>query len=87
MRYKNASHVLPDDLLAQVQKYAQGEVIYIPKLEERKKWGEGSGSRSFYESRNHEMREDLKMGKSIQEIATQYGLSYETTRKIVYRKT
>lgn len=86
MKYKNALHVLPDELLAEVQKYVQGEAIYIPKHEERKKWGEGSGSRNYYETRNMEMCAEYKLGKSIDEIALSYGLSYETTRKILYRK-
>lgn len=38
MRYRNANHVLPDELLKEVQKYASGEAIYIPKLQEKKKW-------------------------------------------------
>lgn len=44
MNYLNASHVLPDELLREVQKYAAGENLYIPKNEEKKKWGEGSGA-------------------------------------------
>lgn len=86
MKYRNASHVLPDELLAEVQKYAQGEIIYIPKLDDKKGWGEISGSRSYYEKRNEQMRKDYKDGKSIEQVAGEYGLSFETTRKILYRK-
>ena len=38
MKYKNASHVLPDELLKEIQKYVEGEAIYIPKQEEKKRW-------------------------------------------------
>jgi hypothetical protein len=48
MRYQNASDVLPDELLREVQKYAAGETLYFPKDTERKKWGEESGARSFF---------------------------------------
>ena len=40
MKYKNASDILPDELLKEIQKYAAGETIYIPMSEnDRKEWG------------------------------------------------
>lgn len=39
MRYLNASDILPDELLREIQKYTQGEAIYIPREQERRKWG------------------------------------------------
>ncbi len=30
MKYRNATKVLPDDLLEQLQQYVQGEYIYVP---------------------------------------------------------
>ena len=59
MQYRNATHVLPDQLLKEVQKYTSGEAIYIPKLQEKKKWGEGSGARHFYEERNAKIQIDF----------------------------
>ncbi|MCL2363885.1 MAG: CD3324 family protein [Defluviitaleaceae bacterium] len=56
MRYKNASDILPDDLLKQVQKYAAGETLYFPKDAERQKWGANSGARDYYTQRNQEIR-------------------------------
>lgn len=47
MKYRNASHVLPDKLVKEIQKYVNGEAIYIPKPDEKKKWGEGSVSRTY----------------------------------------
>lgn len=86
MNYLNAAHVLPDELLAEVQKYAAGENLYIPKKEEKKKWGEGSGARAYYTERNMLIREEYGKGKSIEELAEEYGLSVESIRKIVYKK-
>lgn len=41
MAYKNGKEVLPASLLREIQKYIQGELIYVPTKEEvRKRWGE-----------------------------------------------
>lgn len=86
MKYKNAMHVLPDELLREVQKYAAGEAIYIPKLQEKKRWGEGSGARRFYEERNESIRQDHAAGRTMEELMDKYGLSGDRIRKIIYQK-
>ncbi|MBQ4522967.1 MAG: hypothetical protein IJA10_08435 [Lachnospiraceae bacterium] len=86
MKYKNASHVLPDKLLKEIQKYVTGEVIYIPKPEEKKKWGEGSGARQFYKERNEKIQEDYQKGMTMDELMEKYALSLESIRRIIYRK-
>lgn len=30
MKYKNAKNIFPDDILEELQKYVQGEYVYIP---------------------------------------------------------
>ncbi|WP_390620616.1 hypothetical protein [Oceanobacillus picturae] len=46
MQYKNGKEVLPPNLLKEMQKYIQGELIYIPKKKsQRAGWGEVNGSR------------------------------------------
>lgn len=84
MKYKNASDVLPDDLLKEVQKYAAGETLYFPKDSARKKWGEDSGARSFFQQRNAEIRQKYLQRTSIERLADEYCLSVETVRKIVF---
>ena len=32
MKYKNAKNIFPDDILEELQKYVQGEYVYILKL-------------------------------------------------------
>lgn len=86
MKYKNASHILPDELLKEIQKYVTGEVIYIPKQEEKKKWGEGSGARQFYQERNGKIRSDYQNGMTIEELMKKYNLSVESIKRIVYKK-
>ncbi len=85
MKYRNASDILPDELLKEVQKYVSGETLYIPGNMERKKWGHGSGARSFYKQRNEEIKNKYFHGTSIYELAEEYCLSVETIRKIVYK--
>ena len=82
--HKNARDILPDRLLRELQEYVSGETLYIPKLEEKKPWGEASGARSYYKQRNSEIRQKYAEGRSINEICDEYNLSYDTVRKIVY---
>ena len=86
MRYLNASEILPDELLREIQKYTQGETLYIPKENERKKWGENSGSRSYYIERNSKFLEKYREnGCSMQELADEFNLSVESIRKIIFK--
>jgi len=86
MKYRNASEILPDKLLREIQKYASGEAIYIPLVTERQKWGEGSGARRYYEERNQKICEKHEAGASMEELEGIFNLSIETIRKIIYRK-
>lgn len=86
MNYLNALHVLPDELLKEIQKYAAGETLYIPQNDEKIKWGEGSGARAYYRERNLKIRQQYKENLSIEQLSEQYGLSVETIRKIVYTR-
>ena len=41
MSYKNGKDFLPPSLLKELQNYIQGELVYIPKIEQtRAGWGE-----------------------------------------------
>jgi hypothetical protein len=85
MKYINASDILPDKLLREIQKYVEGEALYIPINNDRKKWGEGSGARSYYEHRNEEICRKFVAQASIEMLADEYFLAVETIRKIVYK--
>jgi hypothetical protein len=85
MRYRKASDILPDALLREIQKFTEGEIIYIPRSKARKKWGENSGARTYFLQRNEEIRYKYFQKVPIEELADEYSLSYETIRKIVYR--
>lgn len=86
MKYRNASEILPDSLLRELQKYASEELLFIPADSGRKKWGERSGARTFYQERNEEIRyRHFHLKIPIETLCEEYGLSTETVRKIVYR--
>jgi len=85
LKYINANKVLPEKLIIEIQKYVQGETIYIPKLEtEHLKWGTLSGGRRILDRRNDTIRKSFINGSSIEQLAEEYYLSTETIKKIVY---
>lgn len=87
MKYSNAEFVFPEELLRIIQEYVQGELIYIPKpKEEHLKWVEKTQSKSRVSARNAEIKSLFRNGVSIEDLAAQYFLSYESIKKIVYSK-
>ena len=85
MCYKNGKDILPEELLEELQKYAQGEIIYIPKSENRKAWGESNGTRSAIRERNLEIYKCYKDGIRIAELSERYRLSEDSIRKIIFK--
>lgn len=85
MYYKNGSNVLPEKLLKELQKYIQGETIYVPKIEERRRWGECNGTRRAIRERNLEIYKLHKKGIKILTIAGLYNLSEDSIRKIIFK--
>ena len=87
MKYLNANEVFPKELLLEIQKYVSGKAVYVPNSEnERKKWGQSTGIRNAISKRNYEMKVKMKKGFSIEELSKEYNLSFETIKKIVYKK-
>ena len=86
MQYENAKDILPASLLEEVQKYAEGKAIYIPKRSKTKGWGELSGYREKLNKRNSSICGRFAAGASILELAEEFFLSPETVKKIVYGK-
>lgn len=85
MKYINAAEVLPQYLILEIQRHISGEVIYIPTGDERQKWGEKNGSKQYFENRNQQIKIKYQNGSTIQQLVDEYGLAYETVRKIVYK--
>lgn len=85
MCYKNGKDILPKKLLEELQKYIEGENIYIPRKEERKGWGENNGTRIAIRERNLEIYNLYKKGTKILDIAELYNLSEDSIRKIIFK--
>lgn len=86
MKYLNAAEVLPEHLLIEIQKHISGEILYIPSGDKSIRWGEKNGSRSYFENRNKQIKKQFRDGFSIEQISLDFGLAYETVRKILYKK-
>ena len=84
MSYRNAKEILPAKLLEEIQRYINGEIIYIPKQDEEKiKWGIKNGSRKKYDKRNNDIKALKNGGMTVDEIARAYYLSADSIRKIL----
>ena len=86
LSYKNGKDVLPAKLLEELQKYIQGELIYIPREENtRKAWGENNGTRVAIRQRNLEIFNLYKKGNKVSELVAIYNLSEDSIRKIIIK--
>ncbi|RAV15528.1 CD3324 family protein [Paenibacillus contaminans] len=86
MSYKNGKDILPPSLLKQLQEYIQGEIVYIPKREQKRAgWGENNGTRLIIERRNKEIYRLYKSGWTILELIQSYHLSEDSIRKIIVK--
>lgn len=87
MKYVNAESIFPVELLNEIQKYVNGEMVYVPiSKESRKKWGENSGSKIYLNDRNHEIRQLFLDGIKIDQLSVRFFLSRDSIKKIVYSK-
>ena len=87
MKYVKIETILPDNLVKEIQKYIQGEYIYVPsQVEKRKKWGENSGSRTYIQNRNEDIRKKYASGHKVKNLAEEFFLSVDSIKKIIYAK-
>lgn len=84
MSYKKATHVLPQELLAKVQEYIDGEFIYIPRISGNKKnWGAATSIRQELQDRNEHIYMDYVAGKDMEYLAEKYFLSVKSIQRII----
>ena len=87
MRYVKADEIFPEELLMEIKKYVQGEMIYIPKDDtNRKKWGERTGTRDYLEQRNAQICDKFSRGNTMDELSEEFFLSVYSIKRIVYSK-
>ena len=87
MPYLKGGEALPPELLAEIQKYVQGTLVYIPRRhDERLGWGHRNGTRETLDRRDEAIREAVARGESVDRLAESHSLSPDAIRKILYRK-
>lgn len=87
MKYINAYVILPENLVVEIQKYIQGEYLYIPSQPEaRKRCRENSENSNYIRNRNETICNMHKDGYKIKDLAEEFFLSIDSIKKIVYKK-
>lgn len=81
MSYVNADDVLPKDLIEEIQKYVDGQLIYIPRKDENSlSWGEKNGTKEKLAERNQTIVNSYYSGQTIAELGKVYFLSEKKFR-------
>lgn len=84
MKHVKALDVLPAEVIEIIQKYVDGEYLYIPrKNENHKAWGEKSGIKTSLKIRNNEIYKKYLNGSTINELTKEYYLSEKSIRRII----
>ena len=84
MGYRRAEEILPADIIEIIQRYVDGENIYIPKkAENRRQWVSGTRIRQELIDRNHDIYADWQQGIGCAELAGRYFLSEKSIQRIV----
>ncbi len=87
MSYIKADNILPKEMIELIQKYVDGEYIYIPRKEcNRKTWGETTTIKSETDYRNHTIYTKYKNGLNIYELANEYFLSVKSIQRIILQE-
>ena len=87
MQYKQANKIFPEHLLTEIQKYAEGCIVYIPnRIGSRRAWGLKTNAKTEISQRNENIRTEYRGGKSLGELSGRYFLSIDTIKKILYSR-
>ena len=84
MSYIKAEEILPEGLIRQIQEYADGVYIYIPrKPGTRHAWGQETDYKAELKLRNDRIRSDYTAGASVTALSRKYHLSEKSIRRIL----
>ncbi len=84
MCYNRAEEVLPFDVLELVQRYIDGELLYIPRCKTgHNAWGSLSGTKEYFLRRNALIYSDYLSGLSIGSLAEKYCLAEKSIQRII----
>lgn len=82
MKYKNANDVLPTELVKELQKYIQGEFLYIP-IKEKKKHRAVTEYKIELEKRNNRLYKMHLEGVKNEQLAKNFSLSESSVRRVI----
>ncbi len=84
MSYLKANEILPKEILELLQKYVEGQTLYIPKRKENcLGWGEKTKSKAKTYARNCEIITLASKGVSVKELSKRYFLAPKTISRII----
>ncbi len=86
MNYRNGKDIFPESLLKEIQKYASGQLVYIPAGDAKRGWGQTSGYKQYLAQRNETIKSMFRAGAGVEQLADEFYLSLESIKKIVYTK-
>ncbi|MBP3352645.1 MAG: hypothetical protein J6L65_09615 [Lachnospiraceae bacterium] len=85
MSYINAEDVLPKNLIDEIQKYIDGQLMYIPRKNENVlSWGEKNGTKIKLAERNQMIVNRFYSGETITELSQAYYLSEKRIQGIIH---
>ena len=87
MSYIKAETILPEELIRQIQEYADGVYIYIPrKPGARHSWGQETPYKAELKARNNRIRSDYAQGIGVAALSRKYHLSEKSIRRILQER-
>lgn len=83
MGYIRAEDILPESVLALVQQYVDGELLYIPRKGNRRSWGTTTRTRQELTKRNSKIYAEYESGATVSELAERYYLTEKSVQRII----
>ena len=84
MSHIKVEEILPEELIRQIQEYADGVYIYIPrKPGTRHPWGQETDYKAELKARNDRIRSDYAAGTSVAALSRRYHLSEKSIHRIL----
>lgn len=84
MSYIKVEEILPEELIRQIQEYADGVYIYIPrKPGTRHAWGQETDYKAELKVRNDRIRSDYAAGTSVAALSRRCHLSEKSIHRIL----
>ena len=85
MSYINATDVLPKVRVEEIQRYVDGQLLYIPRRNENSlSWGEKNGTKEKLANRNQKIVKDYYSGQTIEALSKVYYLSEKRIQGIIH---